>query len=161
MGTYEYLAVMGKKKVCNVQRQIEKLREKLNALQAGQMDRREVRQVEDQMNELLYREEMLWLQRSRINWLKGDRNTRFFQNKAVWRARKNKILKLRDTDGNIQTAPDALERMATLYFKEMYTKDPSLDPNAIIQLFDKQVTKEMNAMLCGEFTEEEISNALF
>ena len=52
------------------------------------------------MNELLYQEEMMWLQRSRISWLKeGDRNTKFFKNKAVWRARKNKIRQLTDSVG--------------------------------------------------------------
>lgn len=53
-----------------------------------------VRQISDRMDELLYREEMMWLQRSRIAWLKeGDQNTSYFHKQAVWRARKNKIKK--------------------------------------------------------------------
>jgi hypothetical protein len=52
----------------------------------------EVRRISDRMDELLYREEMLWLQRSRIAWLKeGDQNTSYFHKQAVWRAHKNKI----------------------------------------------------------------------
>jgi hypothetical protein len=35
--------------------------------------------IKDQMDELLYREEMTWLQRSRVTWLmEGDRNTKHF-----------------------------------------------------------------------------------
>jgi hypothetical protein len=37
-------------------------------------DRQEIRRVTDRMNELLYQEEMMWLQRSRLTWLKeGDK----------------------------------------------------------------------------------------
>lgn len=52
-------------------------------------DRRDIIRVTDKMNKFLYQEEMtMWLQRSRISWLKeGDRNTNFFQSKAVWRER--------------------------------------------------------------------------
>jgi hypothetical protein len=42
-------------------------------------DREEIRRVTDSMNELLYREEMMWMQHSRIDWLReGDQSTKFF-----------------------------------------------------------------------------------
>jgi hypothetical protein len=87
------------------------------------------------MNELLYKEEMLWMQRSRIEWLKeGDRNTKFFHRKAIWRARKNKIAKLKDEDGVVQTVPSDMQRMAVSFFQSLYTRDPSLDSSPITGL---------------------------
>jgi hypothetical protein len=78
----------------------------LEQLQNNNGQREEIRETTELMNEVLYIEEMIWLQRSRIEWLKeGDRNTKLFHHRAVWRARKNKIAKLKDENGIVQTAP--------------------------------------------------------
>jgi hypothetical protein len=86
------------------------MRRKIESLMTGNAPRNEIRDAMDKMNELLYKEEMLWLQRSRIEWLReGDRNTRFFHNKAVWRAKKNRIKSLKDEDGVVQNTPTEME----------------------------------------------------
>jgi hypothetical protein len=47
-------------------------------------DRQEIRRIADCMNELFYREEMMWLQRSRLTWLReGDRNTKYFHSNGM------------------------------------------------------------------------------
>lgn len=146
----------------NVNKEIERVRKKLANLLESNGDRRAIRQVTDDLNELLYREEMLWLQWSRISWLKeGDRNTRFFHSKAIWRAKKNKITKLRDSGGTVHNTTKVMEKMATQYFREMYTADPNLDHSKTTQLIKEKVSISMNENLCKDFTEEEISLAMF
>jgi hypothetical protein len=62
---------------------------------------------------VLYREEMMWMQRSRISWLKeGNRNTKFFHRKAAGRARKNRIKMLRQDDGRVMKDKGEMETMA-------------------------------------------------
>jgi hypothetical protein len=124
--------------------------------------RDDMRVVSDQMNEVLYREEMMWLQRSRIEWLKeGDRNTKFFHHRAVWRARKNKIAKLRDEAGVIQTTPTEMQRMAVSYFESLYTRDPSINCDDLVSLTPEHISADMNLQLCRDFSNEEIGDALF
>lgn len=146
----------------NIGKELEKARKKLTELLQSNADNSVIRQASDHMNELLYREEMLWLQRSRISWLKeGDRNTRFFHSKAVWRAKKNRITSLRDADGTVHRSAKEMEKLATDYFQTLFTADPNLDHSRITQLIQERVTNDMNDSLCREFEEEEIANAIF
>jgi hypothetical protein len=54
------------------------------------------------MDEVLYREEIMWLQRSHTSCLReGDQNMKFFHRKAAGREKKNKIKSLKQDDGQI------------------------------------------------------------
>jgi hypothetical protein len=152
----------GGRKFGNVTRELAKLRRKLEQLQIDGAPSNEIRSTMDLMNELLYREEMLWLQRSRISWLKkGDRNTKFFHQKAVWRARKNRVKSLKDVNGVVQNTPTEMERMANSYFQSVYTRDPTIVTQPVVDLFAKLITDEVNGELCKPFSVEEISDAIF
>jgi hypothetical protein len=132
--------------------ELARLRSKLAKLYEENADMQVIHNTLDGMNELLYREEMLWLQRSRIAWLKeGDRNTKFFHRKAVWRARKNRITALKDQDGVAQDTPSEMERMATSYFQSVYTRDPSIQTGLVVGLFRGVFLEDTNEELCKPF----------
>ena len=51
--------------------------------------------------------------------------------------------------------------MATEFFKQLYTKEEGVAPFELIEMFPRTVGEEMNRGLTKEFTEKEISDALF
>jgi hypothetical protein len=64
---------------------------------------------------------MMWLQRSRISWLKeGDRNTKFFHRKAAGRAKKNKVKGLQKGDGHLTKDRGEMEQMTHDFFQDLY-----------------------------------------
>jgi hypothetical protein len=146
----------------SVRKELEKLRAQLADLQASDADNNVVKETIKNMNEMLYREEMLWLQRSRVAWLReGDRNTKFFHQRAAWRARKNKIRKLKGDDGEWVQDKEEMAGMINDYFNLLFTKDDHIDPQEVVNLFDAQISDDMNDDLCKPFSDDEIGNALF
>jgi hypothetical protein len=51
--------------------------------------------------------------------------------------------------------------MVNAYFKALFTADSTLDQNVVPSLLEPKVTPEMNERLMLEFTDKEISDALF
>ena len=145
-----------------VLKKIESLRNNLAKLQLAGADRAHIRTKMNQLDELLYREEMLWMQRSRVDWLKeGDRNMKFFHRKAVWRARKNRIKSLLDEHGGVHTDSKVMAEMTSSYFANLFTADPLLCADPVTNLINALVTDIMNEGLCAEFMDKEVSDALF
>jgi hypothetical protein len=98
--------------------ELNKLRRELDEAQAQPTtNRNDSRLIKHRIDELLYREEMIWLQRSRVAWLKeGDRNTKYFRQQAKWRAQKNKIRKLYRPDGSWCENQKDMQNMARQFF---------------------------------------------
>jgi hypothetical protein len=98
------LASWGKNSFGNVQAQIQQLQRELGTLRRDpnrmEPSPRE-NDVTTQLTTLLEQEEVMWRQRSRVQWLAaGDKNTQFFHLRASQRRRKNKVTELAKEDGS-------------------------------------------------------------
>jgi hypothetical protein len=81
----------------------------------------EMHGLRQKMDELLYREKLMWMQCSRVAWLKeGDRTMKYFHRKAVDRKKKNTIKLLRKNDGEITKDMKEMESMAIDFFKSIH-----------------------------------------
>ena len=87
----------------NVRRQLKGLRAELEEMRSSpgrQGPSHAEIKTRDRIIELRHREEVMWRQRSRIQWLsEGDRNTHFFHQRVSRRKKKNKITSLSRADG--------------------------------------------------------------
>ena len=87
----------------NIQRRIRICQREFQRLRNGIWDldaQQEERVLLEEMSVLLEKEEILWKQRSRQQWLReGDRNTRYFHSKATDRMKRNLIRGLENEQG--------------------------------------------------------------
>jgi hypothetical protein len=81
--------------------------------------------------------------------------------KAARRAKKNKTKRLRKENGDLTQDKEVMERMACKFFQDLFRADPVVKPDELLQIIQPKITTEMNEALCKEFSEKEISDALF
>lgn len=136
------------------------LEAKEKALSSGYQQ--EVRDIEEQLREVYEREEIMYRQRSRVDWLKaGDQNTQYFQNRASHRKRKNTVKALQREYGTKCMVDDEMREMAATFYEKLFTSDGSTGAARLLQNIDVVVTEEMNATLIAPFSDKEIETALF
>jgi hypothetical protein len=109
----------------SVQREIKRLRVRLDetkvqALGSGSMD--EVHGIERNLHEIFEREDIMYMQRSKQEWLKArDRNTKYFQNRASHRKRKNMVCFLKREDGSRCDTDEGMWSLAHAFYQNLYT----------------------------------------
>ena len=121
----------------------------------------EIQGLKKGINEMLFREEVMWNQRSRALWIKcGDRNTKFFHATANNRQRKNRIEGISDSEGRWREDRMEVENVILEYFTEIYSTTYPTEFEASLNAVGSRVSEEMNAELLREFREEEVWRAL-
>ena len=118
--------------------------------------------INERLIEMYHKEEIMWRQRARIQWLSaGGKNTRFFHLRASLRRKKNMIKALQNSLGAIVVDPDELKAMANSFYQTLYTSEGVENMDAVLDHVPRKVTEEMNARLNAEYTSDEVKAALF
>ncbi|KAL9683559.1 hypothetical protein QQ045_015381 [Rhodiola kirilowii] len=125
----------------------------------------EERKLADELDKWLGREECLWRQRARTEWLKeGDRNTAFFHVRASHRRNINRIRSLQKYMGEVVSDDSGFLGIVEGYFHKVIASNNNaafIDWQRTLDDVPKRVTDEMNAYLDEPFTMEEIRRSLY
>eukprot|EP00253_Pinus_taeda_P029800 PITA_29800 len=109
-------------------------------------------------------EESLWKQKSRILWLKeGEKNTKFFHRSAMDYRSANKILELKNSEGEILRNHNEISALLLDHFGRI-AQEPRINREAAIQeitnAIPKSITEEQNWALRKTITMEEVEEAV-
>ncbi|XP_065859366.1 uncharacterized protein [Euphorbia lathyris] len=111
--------------------------------------------------ELEVREEIIWKQRSKCDWLKkGDHNTSFFHAKCNQRRRTNKISCLENNVGEMVQFDADIENVVTDYFSKLFQSSDPVGIDSFLASINSSVSGENQVYLSEAFFKEEIVKAL-
>ena len=92
----------------------------------SRVDSNMVRVIQVEVNELLEKESLMWQQRARSLFLKsGDRNTRYFHQKASHRYKRNRILGLKNNNDVWCTSDQQIAEIAVSFYERLFTSSQS------------------------------------
>ncbi|KAL9690018.1 hypothetical protein QQ045_010411 [Rhodiola kirilowii] len=151
-----------------VGKRIRNLKAELEAVRRLDRDSETIAKEADlvqEIDEWRLREEILWRQRSRAEWLReGDRNTSFFHAKASQRRKSNLISKLQNKEGSWITQEEQMGELIKEYFTDIFSssKGPQqVDQDCTYSCVQQKVTTEMAGKLCEPVSEMEVQAAVF
>ncbi|KAH9666802.1 putative ribonuclease H protein [Citrus sinensis] len=152
----------------NIFQRKRRLMARINGIQATleKYSSRSLRRLEARLrNELemvMSQEEILWLQKSRKDWLlHGDRNTNFFHKKTIARRRRNRIEAIRDSSGNWLYDEEDIKRHAVGYFSELFKRENAIYQNYHVPNFFPDLSSHDVDGAAAPILREEIKSAVF
>lgn len=120
-----------------------------------------MRALDERMDELDKREEVVWKQTSKQDWLShGDKNSKFFHTKAKKREARNNIDHIYDAAGNIFEEEEQITKVFVQHFAKLSIANNYTDPELVIEKTDLKVSDSMVQMLSAPYTGEEVVEAL-
>jgi hypothetical protein len=125
---------------------------------------KEEEQLQAQLEERKKQEEILWKQKSRVQWLKeGEKNTKFFHRAMTHGRHINRITHLEDSQGNHIREHQKIEEELLRYYQDLL-KEPRIDRTEAIRRVTEHipalVTSEHNSALSRPITQEEVDQAV-
>ncbi|KAL6566692.1 hypothetical protein OROMI_015096 [Orobanche minor] len=145
------------KEVTKCQKQLKEA----NMLPLSDKKVRRVTELEQKLDSLLSKQEEMWHQRSRANWIRsGDRNTSFFHKVASGRKKRNNIKGIEGVNGEWYEEEEDIERVFRDSFSDLFSTGKELNMERALEAVDPKMTVEMQQILTKRFTEAEVIEAL-
>jgi hypothetical protein len=105
---------------------------------------------------------MMWHQKSRAQWIHdGDRNTRYYHLKTIKRRKKNRIVMLRNQDGEWIDDEEVLKTMVNGHFEELFADSEEGSDWQQTKYTYPHLTVDNMESLTAPFQDHEIKNAIF
>ena len=149
----------------SVKKQLDWKKSEVEHLMSSNLDgahNQSIYRLKGEINQLLLQDELHWRQRSRAVWLEsGDKNTKFFHQKATQRRRTNTITGLLDSSDSWQEDTQVIGRIIEDYFSQMFTSATQCQTEITTETLDQVVTPLHNQTLLSPYTAEEIKKAVF
>ena len=162
-GSYGLLSIKNKIQVCELEllrwgsarpneaaiKELQTWLDRLLEAKVSEESRVEYLDMSKRMDKLLKKQEIYWVQRSRISWLKhGDKNTKFFHSKATQRRKKNHISGIQNSQGQWVEDLEEVVVVVSAYFDNLFSAGVA---NQMEEYLNK-VTDDMQEILSSEFT---------
>ncbi|XP_028751829.1 uncharacterized protein LOC114711579 [Neltuma alba] len=113
-------------------------------------------------SKLNQQEEIIWFQKSRCQWIQfGDRNSSFFHATCVMKRKRNRIEALEDNCGNWVTDQEGMRSLALEFYRNLYTRDPSVRLVNTWPVNFPSLTAEQLNVIQRDLSTIEIKNAAF
>jgi hypothetical protein len=118
--------------------------------------------LQGELNEWLRRNEVLWKQKSREQWLKdGDKNSKSFHLSTIIRRKRNSIDAIKDEEGNWITCKKEIRDHVVTKFTQLFSEESVAFPLDLENLITPGISMAENSSICKIPSSQEIEATIF